>query len=253
MVIGIGDGARLMRASWVLVRHDRTLLWFPVASTFCFLVTAGFWLYEGAWLYSLHGPWLVFVPLIALALYCLTFIGIFFNVALAGAADSVMNGREASFGAGCNVALSRLGSIARWAAYSLFVQTALSFVASIRGLRWVGKAAEVAWSFATFFVVPLIALEGLGAGDARRRSFELAKTNWRAESGGLGALKAAMFVPGVLFVLAYEALKGGDVHSHALQALLGLVLVAGVVVGVVASVVRQVFAVSLYRTSEAPL
>jgi hypothetical protein len=251
MTMGIGDGARLMRASWGLVRHDRTLLWFPVASTFCFLLTAAFWLYEGAWVYSLHGPWLVFVPVVVLALYSLTFVGIFFNVALAAAADAVLNGREASFGQGVNVAFSRLGSIAGWAAYSLFVQLALSFVESLKGMRWVGKAAEVAWSFATFFVVPLIALEGLDAGDARQRSFALAKENWRAESGGLGALRAAMLVPWLLFVGAYELLKNGDLHSHVEQALLVLVLVAGVVVGVVASVVRQVFAVSLYRMPNA--
>jgi hypothetical protein len=40
----------------------------------------------------------------------------------------------------------------------------------------VGKAAEVAWSFATVFVVPLIALEGLDSTSARRRSFQLAAT-----------------------------------------------------------------------------
>jgi len=249
--MGIGDGARLIRASWGLVRHDRTLLWFPVASTFCFLLTAGFSVYEGTWVYSLHGPWLFYVPVVVLGLYSITFVGIFFNVALAGAAAAVLDGREASFGQGLNVAFSRLGSIAGWAAYSLFVQLALSSIESVKGMRWVGKAAEVAWSFATFFVVPLIALEGLGAEEARERSFGLAKENWRAESGGLGALRAAMFVPGLLFAGAYELLKNGDVHSHVEQAFLGFVLVAGVIVGVLASVVRQVFAVSLYRMSAA--
>lgn len=247
--MGIGDGARLMRASWVLVRHEHTLLWFPVASTFCFLGTAAIWLYEGAWVYSFHGPWILLVPVVVLGLYSLIFVGIFFNVALAGVAAAVIDGREASFGQGLNVAWSRLGSIAGWAAYSLFVQIALSFVESIKGARWVGKAAEIAWSFATFFVVPLIALEGMTAGDARQRSFTLAKENWRAESGGLGALRAAMFLPGLLFVGGYELLKNGDLHSRAAQAFLVLVLVAGVVVGVVAGVVRQVFAVSLYRTA----
>ena len=253
MTMGIGDGARLMRASWGLVRHDRILLWFPVASTFCVLATAGFWVYEGTWAYSLHGPWIVFVPVVVGGLYSITFVGTFFNVALAGAAAAVIDGRAASFMQGLNVALSRFGPIAGWAAYALFVQTVLGFVESVKGLRWVGKAAEVAWSFATFFVVPLIALEGMTATDARQRSFQLASANWRAESGGLGALRAAMFLPGLLFVGAFELLKNGDVHSHAAQGLLGLALVVGAVVGVIASVVRQVFAVALYRTSAAPV
>ena len=249
--MGIRDGATLMRGSWQLVRSDRTLLWFPVGAAFWLLVTAGFWLFEGAWVASLHGPRLLFVPVVVLGIYSLTFIGIFFNVALAGAVDAALSGREATFGEGLGVAWSRLGSIAGWATYSLVVQFALSLVESIKGFRWVGKAAEVAWSFATFFVVPLIALEGLRAGDARQRSFGLAKENWRTETGGLATLRAAMFVPCLLFAGAFELLKSGQVHSGAGQALLGLVLVVGVVVGVVATVVRQVFAVSLYRTSAA--
>jgi hypothetical protein len=68
MAGGIRDGAALMRSSFALVRHDHALLWFQVASTTCFLVTAGFWLYEGTWVYSLHGPWFFFVPVVVLAL-----------------------------------------------------------------------------------------------------------------------------------------------------------------------------------------
>ena len=53
--MGIRDGATLVRRNWELVRGDRALLWFPVAATFCLLLTAGFWLFEGAWVASLHG------------------------------------------------------------------------------------------------------------------------------------------------------------------------------------------------------
>ena len=247
MDIGIRGGAGLMRTSFDLVRHDRALLWFPVASTFCLLATAGFWLFEGAWLHAVRGPGILFVPLVLLALYSLDFVGIFFSVALAGAANAVLDGREPSFGDGLNVAWSRLGSIARWAGYSLCVSLALSFLQ--RSRRWIGTAAEIAWSFATFFVVPLIALEGMGAGDARRRSFELAWMNWQAETGGLGALQAVMFVPVVVFVAAYKLLESGRVHSHAAEALLVLVLLAGILLGIAADAVRQVFAVWLYRTA----
>jgi len=150
---------------------------------------------------------------------------------------------------GVNIAWNRLGGIAGWAAYSIFVAAVLGFVKSIKGLRWLGAAAEIAWSFATIFVVPLIALEGLDSTSARQSSFQLAKENWRAESGGLGALRAALLVPGALFYLAGKLLSDGQVHSLAGKALLVVVLVCGFGVGVAASVVRQVFAVSLYRVA----
>jgi len=75
-----------MRASYEIVRQDPGLLWFPVISTCCLAVTAGFWLFEGAWLYAVSGPWFLYPPLVAVALYSVLFVGIFFNVALVGAA-----------------------------------------------------------------------------------------------------------------------------------------------------------------------
>jgi hypothetical protein len=242
------DGARLMRTSFDVVRRELALLWFPVISTGCLALTAGYWILEGAWLYKVSGRSLLFVPLVIAGLYSLAFVGVFFSVALAGAAADVINGGEPSFRDGVDIAWNRLGGIAGWAAYSVFAAVVLGFVKGIKGLRWLGTAAEIAWSFATIFVVPLIAVEGLDSASARQRSFQLAKANWRAESGGLGALRAALLVPGTLFYLAGRLLSDGQAHSLAGKALLVAVLVCGFGVGVAAGVVRQVFAVSLYAT-----
>jgi Family of unknown function (DUF6159) len=249
--MSISDGARLMRASFDLIRRDRGLLWFPVISTGCLALTACFWIYEGVWLYAVRSPTLLFVPLVVIGLYSLFFVGVFFNVALAGAAAEAIDGGEPSFSDGVDVAWTRLGAIAGWAGYSVFVALVLEFVKSIKGLRWVGTAAQVAWSFATIFVVPLIALEGLDAASARRRSLQLVKENWRAESGGLGALRATLLLPGLLFYLDGKLLSGGHVHSLTGKALLVAMLLCGFGVAVAASVTRQVFAVSLYRRATA--
>lgn len=249
--MGFSDGARLMRASFATVRRDPTLLWFPVISTGCLALTAGFWIFEGAWLYAVRGPSLFFVPLVVAGLYSLTFVGVFFSVALAAATAETIAGGEPSFSDGVDVAWTRLSGIARWAGYSIFVMLALGLLKSIKGLRWAGTAAEIAWSFATIFVVPLIAVEGLDAESARRRSFQLAKENWRAESGGLGALRATLLLPGLLFYLVAKLLFSGHVHYFAGKALLGAVLLCGFGVAVAVSVVRQVFAVTLYRLATA--
>ena len=245
---GFRDGAGLMHASFELVRRDPALLWFPVGSASCLALIAGFWIFEGAWLHAVNGPWFFYVPLIVVALYSLFFVGIFFNVALAAAAASVLDGEEAGLRDGLNIAWSRLGAIADWAGYSLFVAFLISLLKS-KASRWLGTAAQIAWSFATIFVVPLIALDGLAAEGARRRSFQLAKENWTAETGGLGALRVALLVPGFLFYVAAKLLFGGHVHSPGAKALLGFVLLCGLALAVVAGVVRQMFAVELYRAS----
>jgi len=250
MAMNLRYGAQLMRTSLDLVRSNRALLWFPVVSTICFAVTTGFWIMQGAWLYWLDGSPLLFVPLVAAGLYSLTLIGIFFNVALVGAADAVLDGREASFATGMSVAMSRLGSIAGWAAYSLFVSLALGVLRRIS--RLLGATAEIAWNFATFFVVPAIALDGLDAGDARQRSFQLARKNWQAESGGLGALRAVLLVPGLVFAFAAQMLDHGSVHSTSGRVLLGLFVVLGFTLFTAAGTIRQVFATWLYRLALQP-
>ena len=85
----VSDGVRLMRTSFDIVCRDLDLLWFPVISTGCLALTAGFWTFEGAWLYAVRGPVLLFVPLVVAGLYSLNFVGVFFNVALANAAGEV--------------------------------------------------------------------------------------------------------------------------------------------------------------------
>jgi hypothetical protein len=247
--MGIRGGAGLMRDSVGVVRRDPALLWFPVISTVCLALTAGFWIVQGAYLYAAGGPRLLFAPLVVAGLYSLSFVGVFFSVALAGATAETIDGDEPTVNDGMNAAWNNLGGIAGWAAYSIVVAIAIAFMKNIRGARWVGTAAQVAWSLATIFVVPLMAIEDLDASSARRRSLELAKENWQAETGGLGALRLALFVPGVLVYVAAKLLAHGHVHSLAGKALLGVVLLCGFGVTVAASVVRQVFAVSLYRTA----
>jgi Family of unknown function (DUF6159) len=247
--MGIGDGVGLMRASWGVVRRDPALLWFPLVSTVCLALTAGFWIVQGAYVYAANGSKLLFVPVVFAGIYSLAFVGVFFSVALAGAIGEALDDEgESSFNDGMNVAWLHLGAIASWAAVSILVAIAIGFVKSFKGLWLVGDAAQIAWSLATIFVVPLIAFDDLDATSARRRSFELAKENWRAETGGLGALNLAVLVPGLLIYVVARLIVDGDVHSFGDKALVGIVLLCGFGVAVTARVIRQVFAVELYRT-----
>jgi hypothetical protein len=240
------DGTEIMRDSAAVVRKNPSLLWFPVLSTVCLALLAGFWVLWGTSIYQTHGRSATFlVPLVVGGLYTLSYLGVFFSVALAGAAAEAVAGREASVGDGIDLAFDRLGGIAGWAAISIFVALLLGLVKGIKGLRIAGAVAQVAWSFATIFVVPLIALDDESATSATRRSFQLSRQNWQAESGGLVALRAALLVPGVILALDWELLSKGHVHSVAGKALLVLVLLGGIAVGVAAGVVRQVFAVTL--------
>ena len=170
--MGVFDGTKIMRDSAAVVRENPSLLWFPVLSTVCLGLLAGFWVLWGTSIYQTHGrPTAFLVPLVAGALYTLSYLGVFFSVALAAAAADALAGGESPVGHGIDIAFDRLGSIAGWAALSIFVSLLLGLVQSVKGLRIAGKVAQVAWSFATIFVVPLIALDDENASTAARRSF----------------------------------------------------------------------------------
>src|SRR5581483_10387116 len=170
--MGILDGAKIMRDSVAVVRQNAALLWFPVISTLCLVAMAGFWILWGASIYKAHGASYALVPLVVAGLYSLSFIAVFFSVALAGSANEAVAGSEPSLGDGIDIAFDCLGPIAGWAAMSLVVGLVIGLVKGSKGLRLLGTAAQVAWSFATLFVVPLIAMEDIGAEGARRRSFQ---------------------------------------------------------------------------------
>jgi len=82
-----------------------------------------------------------------------------------------------------------------------------------------GKAAaaaassvvRAAWSVSTFFVIPLLALEGLGPGDALKRSVSLIRERWGEGLGGSASIGLAVFLVAVvplyvLFQLTYAVL-----------------------------------------------
>ena len=119
--MGVLDGTKIMRGSVALVRRNAALLWFPVISTVCLAVTAGFWILWGTSLYETGSRPILLVPLAVGGLYSLSFLGVFFSVALAAAAAEAVAGSEASVGDGIDVAFDRLGGIAGWAAVSILI------------------------------------------------------------------------------------------------------------------------------------
>ena len=239
-----------MRASFELVRREPALLWFPVISTCCLVVSAGFWIFEGAWLYAVNGAWFLYVPLVAIGFYSLFFVGIFFNVALAGAAAQILDGEETTVGDGLDVAWSRLGGIAGWAGYSLFVAFVVSFVkiaplvsSTRRPISFTG-CGPLWRSISEHNVRANLSRAAIRFGTVFDPDYvETVRRQHRRIQ------RAALLVPGLLFYLDAKLLFEGHVHSPGAKALLGFVLLCGFALSAAVSVVRQVFAVELYRVS----
>lgn len=194
-----------------------------------------------------------------LAGYGATFFAVFFSVALAANTAKAMNGDLVSVGSGISAAREKLGLIAAWALVQLTVGLLLnalqSFVndkgggALVAGL--IRGLAGMAWAVATFFVIPVIALEGLTPKAAIKKSTQVIRDRWG--EGVIGS--SAIGIIGLPFILlAFLAFAGMiAVHKTSLGAAIAFAIVAVMLFFMailLTSSLSAVFRVVLYRYAQ---
>jgi len=254
----IRTGWRLAKDSWTVLRADRSLAVFPALSTAFATVALALTLTPGlVWSEAVDQDWIV-LPFMVVGAYVTTFFVAYFNVALAGATRLSMDGRDTTVADGLAVARERRGLIAKWALVQFAVGVlvkVLQYVAgdSIAGrlVAIVSSLAGAAWSVTTFFVIPVLALEGLGPGAAMRRSVGLIRERWGEGLVGSAAIGLAVFLVSALpLVLLFGATFALIDVSPGLGAALGvLALIALIATFAMSSALGVMFRVALYRYS----
>lgn len=252
----IKRGWRLTKQSWAVVKSDKSLLAFPIISVVAAIITMIIFFGGGIGVAVATGsPWGA-LPLVIIGAYLLTVVGVFASVALASCATEALEGRQTTVGQGISAARGRMKLVLAWAAVALFVgllisviQGLLEEVAGGLASAIVGGLAGFAWAVATFFVIPVIAIDGLGPKEALKTSAHVVKERWGEGVVGSSAIGLITFFVAILpafviiflgFVLAGSSAVGG-----------GLLIAVGVLVFVVAllfqSTIMAVFRVALYR------
>lgn len=153
------------------------------------------------------------------------FIIAFFNTALAACAIVHFKGGEPTLSDGLAAARRRLPQILAW---TFLAATVGMFLKALEErLGWLGQLVVrligMAWTIATFMVVPVLAVEGLGPMDALKRSASLLRKNWGETligNFGLGLASFVMLLPAILLMLF------GGVLLASQQAVLGGALIA---------------------------
>jgi hypothetical protein len=250
----IARGWALAKQSFRVLRADRSLLLFPIIAVPVGIVATAVVMGPGIALYAADDQEAILVVFGIATLYVLTFVTLFFNVALAAAASTGLAGGDSTVGEGLSAARSRLGVIAAWAAVQTVVGLIISAIQSAGNENIVGRILgglmSFAWSAATFFVVPVIALEGVGPRDAFNRSVSLLRERWGEGVVGTASAGGVVFLVALLPLLAlggggYALVNAGlDAEGVVLFVLAGVVLVAAVLVG---GTVNAIFRVALYR------
>lgn len=236
-------GWRLAKLAWRLLRTSRSLIALGLGFSLCaglggFLILG---LAREAGANVLVAVGLGFVATLA---------SVFLNVALALAADEALDGARMTALEALAEARDRLATIAGWAAIAVAVEVGtilLSQAAPERARLFVSLAAA-GWSFAIFFVIPILALDAARPLEALRESVALLRSRWgEAFAGmfGIGGTALLASIPGFIVLAIGTHRNEIAPGSGTLAIVVGAVATASVLVLAAAS--AQVFTVALYR------
>jgi len=166
--------------------------------------------------------------------FCNYFVIVFFNTALIACAMKVASGEVPTVGYGLKIAMKRLPQIVAWAAVSAVVGLILQIIENAN--EKVGKIIAMiigsAWTILTYFVVPVLAIEGIGPFKAIKQSVKTLQDTWGEAVLGnfsLGWLSFLLAIP-VYAVLFGLFLLAASMESGVL---IGCVVVLGILAAIV--------------------
>jgi hypothetical protein len=243
---------RLTKTAWGLVKQDRAMVTLALLGMTSALIWLGVFTLIGGYSQDGSGQGKVLLAIL-IALYPSTFLSVFFNVALASAANAALDGRRLSFGEAIGESRKRLGKIALWSLLAAGVGALLAELSSRipGGGRIASALVGAAWGLATLFVVPILATRSPTPGPvgALKESVAVVRKRWGESISGsitISAWTALIAIPAaMLLAIGFAVIGGGSAAAGGV-----LVAVAGLILfGVMAisSAVQQVFSLCLYE------
>lgn len=258
---------RLVKASAAVLRQDKELLLFPLISFIALVVVLAAFAVPAFTLGLLdglsgRGETKPEAYLLAFLFYFVQyFVIVFFNSALVGAALMRLQGEEPTFSDGLRIATSKIGVIAGYAALAATVGVILRAIQERVGFigRIVVGLIGIAWSVATWLVVPVLVANDVGPVDAVKESARLLRKTWgenligQIGIGSVFGLVHFLVIMGA-FVLFFVALVAGGPVAAGVE-VVAAILVIGFL-ALVQSALAGIYEAALYRyatTGEAAL
>ena len=248
----------LTKASAAVLRSDKELLVFPLLSSIAAIAVAltfvlpmfGLGVFNGMTRDSHMQPELyVWMFFFYVAQY---FVIFFFNTALVGAAMMRLDGENPSVADGFRIARSKAWPILGYAAIAATVGMILRALEQRAGFigRIVIGMIGVAWTVATFMVVPVLVSSEVGPIEAVKESAELLKRTWGENligNGGIGLvfglISFALILLGMLIVILLAG-QGMGALAIMVGAIFGLGVLA---LALIQAALTGIYSAALYR------
>lgn len=244
----ISHGWAMSKMSLRVITKNKKLLLFPMISG---LIMVGILASLVSAMFitdTLFEPTAVSIALWAVFYFVSFFVSIFFNVALVACAMKELDGESTSLSYGIRQAAGRIKQIVAWALLAATVGLILRALEERAGFlgQIVLGLIGAAWSVATYFVVPVIAFEGLGPVEAMKRSLRMLKSSWGemfVSNIGIGLIFFLLAMVGIIPLVLAFVLGGMSALLFALVA----VAVYWIAIAVLAMSASGVLLAALYR------
>jgi len=248
----------LVQASAAVLQSDKELLVFPLVSMIAVMLVIatfmvpiiGFGVYQHV---GRDDPMRSVLYLYMFLFYFVQYIVIFFfNTALVGAAMIRLDGGNPTVADGLRIARSKLMPIIGYAAIAATVGMILRALEQRAGFigRIVIGMLGVAWTVATFMVVPVLVSSDVGPVEAIKESASLLKDTWGENligNGGIGVVFGLVtFVVMLIGVgLTMAVLSNGMVPLAVVFG--GITVLAVLALALVQSALAGIYSAALYR------
>ena len=251
----------LVKASASVLRADKELMLFPILSSLATLLVLATFALPVFALKLFADGFNVFGALLGFVFYfCQYSVIVFFNSALVAAATIRLEGGDPTFSDGIRAAKARLPAILGYAAIAATVGVLLQSLKNRDNnviVRLIGSGLGMAWTLATFLVVPVLVNRNVGPIDALKESVALLKKTWGENAIGNVGIGAAFGLITVLVVLAgiVATLLAWQMSAGAGIAVAAVFLVCVLVLGVIQAALSGTYSAVLYRyavSHEAP-
>jgi hypothetical protein len=250
----------LEKASFNVLKTDKELIIFPIVSGIASLIVLATFAVPMFFTGLLEGFAGDANPATKILSYTVTFafyltqyfVVIFSNSAVVGAAMIRLKGGDPTVGDGFRIAFEHIGSIFGYAVISATVGMILRWISERGSLgQIVSFLGGMAWGLATYLVIPVLVIEGVGPIEGVKRSTKMLKDTWGEQivgNFGIGTITGLL----TLAVIVVGSIIGFGLLAAANTAI-PLIITAVVVVvliiaiNLVGTALNGIYTAALYR------
>lgn len=253
----ISNSWQLVKASAAVLQADKELIVFPIVSSISVLiVTATFiipiFLTGAADSMAGDGQVPLLGYMIGFLFYLTQYFVIFFcNSALVGAAMIRLRGGDPTVRDGFRIATQHIVAIFGYALVSATVGIILRILTE--RVKFLGQIMAsligLAWSLATYLVVPVLVVEGIGPVEAVKRSTLLLKETWGEQISGNFSIGTifSLLIMGVVLLSVPIMNAVASIGSQTLVLLTVLIVVLTVaILGLLNAALSGIYAAAIY-------